>query len=481
MKKILTILLLSFLFVGCIDQNIEEKEDLSEYQLEDVNFLLITNPTKEDKSINTTWVKIEEISRNIEEKKLVDEQPIHSTYIERTIPYKSLDTSLLSIKNERNVETKLREVSYKVGESHVFYDFDGSIVNGKLFVEGEYCYIWQDKELEENAKLSIDELREFAEKFDKIYLKQIELCGPKYDGTTIYNNIINPSKKISILMTDISEPNVLGFFSSSNYFKESNFSSGIEVLVGDSVYAKDAIDTKNEGAVFSTMVHEFNHLLNFVNKQLKYDLRQETWYTEMLSMITEDFFMEDFNIEYIGSPQQRLESFISLGYMYGFKNWEEIDSNYVTYNYANAYAFGAFLARNYGGAKLIKEICTNEYVNEESVVHAVNKINGTNKTFNDLLYEFSLILFNTKNLNLQMPSLYKDCSETLNDFDFKLNKIDLSNLPSENNYSILGIRPENLENAYLGAYGFNVVVFDESTDIILKIKDFLFYRVLRLQ
>ena len=80
-----------------------------------------------------------------------------------------------------------------------------------------------------------------------------------------------------------------------------------------------------------------------------------------------------------------------------------------------------------------------------------------------------------------MPSLYKDCSETLNDFDFKLNKIDLSNLPSENNYSILGIRPENLENAYLGAYGFNVVVFNESTDIILKIKDFLFYRVLRLQ
>lgn len=476
MKKCIFVLLLSFLVFGCND-NHHVVEEFDSHELQDVNYLIITNPTDKNKDIISTWIKIENISRNIEEKKLVDEQPIHSTYIERTIPYKSLDTSLLSIKNERNVETKLREVSYKVGESHVFYDYDGSIVNGKLFVEGEYCYVWQDKELEENAKLSIDELRDFAEKFDKIYLKQLELCGPKYDGITIYNDVINPSKKISILMTDISEPNVLGFFSSSNYFKESNFSSGIEVLVGDSVYAKDAIDSKNEGAVFSTMVHEFNHLLNFVNKELKYGLSQESWYTEMLSMITEDFFMEDFNIEYIGSPQQRLESFISLGYMYGFKNWEKIDSNYVTYNYANAYAFGAFLARNYGGAKLIKEICTNEYVNEESVVQAVNKINGTNKTFNDLICEFSYILFNVQNLNTEMPSLYKDCSETLNDFDFKLNKIDLSNLPSENKLNIKGIEPNDIENAYLGAYGINFVVFNEPTDIILKIKDYLSYRV----
>ena len=284
MKKCIFVLLLSFLVFGCND-NHHVVEEFDSHELQDVNYLIITNPTDKNKDIISTWIKIENISRNIEEKKLVDEQPIHSTYIERTIPYKSLDTSLLSIKNERNVETKLREVSYKVGESHVFYDFDGSIVNGKLFVEGEYCYVWQDKELEENAKLSIDELRDFAEKFDKIYLKQLELCGPKYDGITIYNDVINPSKKISILMTDISEPNVLGFFSSSNYFKELNFSSGIEVLVGDSVYAKDAIDSKNEGAIFSTMVHEFNHLLNFVNKELKYyGLRQETWYTEMLSI-----------------------------------------------------------------------------------------------------------------------------------------------------------------------------------------------------
>ena len=106
-----------------------------------------------------------------------------------------------------------------------------------------------------------------------------------------------------------------------------------------------------------------------------------------------------------------------------------------------------------------------------------NKINGTNKTFNDLICEFSYILFNVQNLNTEMPSLYKECSETLNGFDFKLNKIDLSNLPSENKLNIKGIEPNDIENAYLGAYGINFVVFNEPTDIILKIKDYLSYRV----
>lgn len=476
MKKCLFVIFLSFLFFGCVKNN--NQDDMESHELHDVDFLIVTNPTSIDKKVLTTWAKIENLPRYIDNENISDEQPILSTYIERTIPYKSPDTSLLSIKNERNVETKLREVSYRVGEKHIFYDYDGSEINAKLFFEGEYCYIWQDINAEENATLSIEELKVLAEKFDKIYLKQIELCGPKYDGTTAYNNIINPSKKISILMTDICESNVAGFFSLNNYLKNSNFSSEIEVIVGDSVYAKDV---RYESAVFSTMVHEFNHLLNFVNKDLKYGLRQETWYTEMLSMITEDFFMEDFNIEYLGSPQQRLEKFISGGYMYGFKNWVQIDSEYVYHNYANAYAFGAFLARNYGGAKLIHEICTNEYVNEESVVQAVNKINGTKKSFNDLLCEFSYILLNPQCLNTDMPSLYRDCSETLNGFDFNLNKIDLTNLPSENKLNIKGIAPNNLENAYLGAYGFNVVVFKEPTDIILKIKDFLLYKVFRLQ
>lgn len=53
-------------------------------------------------------------------------------------------------------------------------------------------------------------------------------------------------------------------------------------------------------------------------------------------------------------------------------------------NYANAYAFGAFLARNYGGAEIIKKIATNEYVNEEAVEKA------TGKSFEELIKNFAI-------------------------------------------------------------------------------------------
>lgn len=118
------------------------------------------------------------------------------------------------------------------------------------------------------------------------------------------------------------EGSIVGFFNPNNYIfpvdeMQPFKTSKIEVIVIDSVYAKDE---KSKDAVSLTLVHEFNHLLTFVNKYLRKKLNYETWYTEMLSMVTEDFFMEDFEIQFIGSPHERLIRFINGWYIYGFKN-----------------------------------------------------------------------------------------------------------------------------------------------------------------
>ncbi len=63
----------------------------------------------------------------------------------------------------------------------------------------------------------------------------------------------------------------------------------------------------------------------------------KSWYTEMLSMITEDFLMEDLNTEYKDSPQKRLELFIMAGHKYGFGNWTQIYHDIESFNYANVY------------------------------------------------------------------------------------------------------------------------------------------------
>ena len=82
-----------------------------------------------------------------------------------------------------------------------------------------------------------------------------------------------------------------------------------------------------------------------------------TWFTEMLAMTTEDMFQKNLDILDQDSPKNRLPYF-GLGYYYGFRSWDDTKIDPLMM-YANTYAFGAFLARNFGGVDLIKNIAQN--------------------------------------------------------------------------------------------------------------------------
>ena len=469
-KKVIFPIFLVFLFIGCKNDIKSSDDGLCSSRLENVSALVITNPTENDKPKDEVWAKIQTIS-----KKMVNsvneesELKILNSYVEKTPPYNALDSSLFIPNNSRTAISDIREQSFKIGEAHIFSDYDNSRIVARMVAEGEYCYIWQDDDSLPYAKLSEEEIEDLIEKFDAIYLKQINLCGPKYNGLSQLKNIINPCKKISILLTDIKPDIFGGFFRPYDYISAKD-SAQMEVVVVDSVEAKDK---EKVSMLYSTLVHEFSHLLTFVNKSLKYGLQFDTWYTEMLAMLTEDFFMQELGVEYRNSPQARLESFVSGGYVYGFKNWAKDDSPYLYCSYSNAYAFGAFLARNYGGAKLIHEICTNEYVNEESVVNAVNKINGTSKTFSDLLKEYSFVLLNLQDIESETVSLNKESVCKINDYEYHLSKIDLANLPAQGKIEIKSIIPEKVLECDLGAYGFYFLTFEKPTNIFLGKKDFL--------
>jgi len=469
LKKIYLIFFV-FLFLSCNNNLITIDESLNPKEYKNVSALVVINPTENDKPKDEVWLQIQKSSREIGNSVTENsELKIQNSYVERTAPHNSLDSSLLVQKNSRAAESKIRFQSFKVGEVHTFSDYDNSRIVARMVAEGEYCYIWQDDEALPNAKLSEEEIKEFITKFDAIYLKQTNLCGPKYDGTSKYENIINPCKKISILLTDI-KPDVFGGFFRPYDYVSANDSAKMEVIVVDSVEAKNK---EKVSMLYSTLVHEFSHLLTFVNKNLKYGLNYETWYTEMLAMITEDFFMQDLGVDYRNSSQARLEAFVTGGYIYGFKNWAKDDSPYLNCSYSNAYAFGAFLARNYGGAKLIHEICTNEYVNEESVVNAVNTINGTSKTFSELLEEYSFLLLNPQAKKSELSSLYKESLGKVNNYEYALSKIDLSNLPAPEKVEIKSIIPEKVSECDFGSYGFYFVTFEKPTNIFLGKKDFL--------
>lgn len=481
---IISVFAAACLFSGCS----KTVDNDHEKTIKNIKSLFIINPTSVDKNRNEKWFDITTSSRQIEESEdeifeSENDINIHSpvfnpdySSFKKSFSNRSAETS-----TEPDESEKTRITSYEEGQTRVFYDnydkpFDSFFSKPRTFTcrkEGQYCYIWTcEDETDESIYLSDSEINAFAEKFDTIYKKETALCGPKYDGaeSEFGNFVVND--KVSLIINDINENKANGFYygyySPGDMYINSGFA--IEAIHLDSYAAKH--DTNN---LFSTIGHEFNHKLNFDNKTVKYGLKMDTWYTEMLSMLVEDFLYEDLQLTPLESSQTRLSLFYKGSFIYGFKNWTQIYHNIELQKYSNSYAFGAFLARNYGGADLIHEICTNEYVNEESVVKAVNKINGTKKSFDDLLKEFPATLINIYNENEKLPSLNKSTQSTIGNHIFKLNPINPKVFNLEDNFKVYSNNLKLIDYTNLDAYGFQFYAFDKPTKIRLWKEDFVLY------
>ena len=70
-------------------------------------------------------------------------------------------------------------------------------------------------------------------------------------------------------------------------------------------------------------------------------------------------------------------------------------------------------------------------------------------------------------------SFSKEIHEQINDYEYHLSKIDLSNLPAQEKVEIKSIVPEKVFESDLGAYGFYFLTFEKPTNIFLGKKDFL--------
>ena len=478
MKKTLfatTLLSLTLCLCGCDNFTKPTFENSKMEKLKDVNGFFLVNTSKTTKKTDETWSKVRAATSDK-----------NSYELTRTFYWPDLPKPINNRSANGNPVTE-NPTEYHLGDSHSFRcdSSNCNLTNGIYYAtmkyEGEYCYIWQSSgESEGKFKLNDEELKNFADKFDSIYKKETALCGPKFNGQTFTKfsqKVIPADKKVSIVLCNFKDQGIGGCFSPDCLFVENGRDyNQIECLFLNSAMTKDPDQL---AYLFSAASHEFNHMLNFVNKYFKYGIdimsnMSDRWYTEMLSMTTEDFFTADLGISYVNGPQGRLYNFIkNKTYCYGFKDWHYNDD--LTYaSYANAYAFGAFLMRNYGGAELFHEIATNNYGMEESVVQAVNKINGTNKTFSDLLCEFPHILINENNQNSEYPSLCKTSKKQLPgmpDYYYELDKIGTDKFPE--NFTIVSYSEESLQKTPLDAYGFLFVKYDDKQNVRLEYKDFL--------
>ena len=215
-------------------------------------------------------------------------------------------------------------------------------------------------------------------------------------------------------MTDIDDDNkanggVIGYFYAKDNYEKASMSGSNErimfyidaVMFANVLSTEDTWDINNRWPqeIVSTLAHEFVHMIEFYQKTiLLEESGSETWLSEMLAETTEEMVATKLKIP---GPRGVAHTDGSAGDInnkqgrYGLFNQKNTLS-LTTWkgkleDYSKVNAFGAYLTRNYGGAKLLHDMMHNTYTDEQAVVAAVNQselVSG--KSFDDLQKEWGI-------------------------------------------------------------------------------------------
>ena len=301
---------------------------------------------------------------------------------------------------------------------------------------GEHCYVWYKDAGSSEIELENNIFNIMAECFDAIYEKETYMFGSNVPKNSVqnsdeYDNIYihaTENTKINILVYDLygdvdvtsqTKSGTFGYFRWPDLIKnsaipavfaENNFPSSIEVQSNEiqCIHIDSYFLSIAPAQIILTLAHEFQHMLNYVNKSINYDNgRSATWYNEMMSMVCEDLMATQLDITNPkATPIGRLDYF-NCGHELGFKVWRSGEA--VFYSYANAYAFGAFLMRNFG-IDMIKSMAHNKYINEKSVAEALKATDAPVTSFNKALEKFSHVILTADKgytLNKSVSKTYK--------------------------------------------------------------------------
>jgi hypothetical protein len=175
----------------------------------------------------------------------------------------------------------------------------------------------------------------------------------------------------------------------------------------DSVYYADggdgnwALTDYYPSMQISTLAHELQHMIHFYQKAVvetadgvDIGLTSDVWINEMLSLMAEDFVSERFQDAgldirgprgVIGSSEGPWNN--TYGRLPGFNlyaDWPLTIWYGDPVDYSVSYAFGAYLARNFGGADLMRSILGSPHVDEAAITDALGE-QGSSLAFEDVL------------------------------------------------------------------------------------------------
>jgi len=254
-----------------------------------------------------------------------------------------------------------------------------------------------------------------------------------------YSDLIEATDEINILFTDIANDNsinggIMGYFYAKDNFKKSAFQNSNEMImfyVDSVMFANEEDGDFWQKEMYSTLAHEFQHMIHFYQKRVLNDTNDDTWVNELLSETTEDLVATKIN--HIG-PRGVSPDDGSAGDENNKKGRYPIFNKYNTTtlsrwdntlsDYSKVSSFGTFLIRNYGGAKVLHDIANNTKQHEDTIEYA------TGKDFGDLLQEWgkAVILSDIENPeDLPTYNFGDFLSTTYNDIEYDLGSINFFN------------------------------------------------------
>ena len=333
---------------------------------------------------------------------------------------------------------RIEEVPFESKKTFFLSEYKDASVkkSATLYAVNEICNVWivdDEKHIPQSKRKEVAET--YAQKFAKMHPVVCKVFGKESDLIYVtsegdfasMNEFSETGTKVNIVMYDLYNDGisgkVIGMFSNRDYFKNGLTVSGNEIdssNEGKYLYIDSYLATKNLEYTLSTIAHEFQHMINFSVKAMNQQASDSN-FNEMLSMLCEDMMQEYLNVQDAYTPKNRLRRFLSHYYDAGIRGQAT-----SLQSYSNAYAFGAWLARQYGGAALIKEMMSNGKANNECIAAAVSAIEGRAFTFDDLFQEFIAACFDG-----ELSARNKDAPQTIRSedgYDYPMRNINLTEI-----------------------------------------------------
>ncbi|MGG3693249.1 Ig-like domain-containing protein, partial [Heyndrickxia ginsengihumi] len=234
-----------------------------------------------------------------------------------------------------------------------------------------------------------------------ILQKTAALLGREFDNhiyTSDVDNFGTPSDvdhngKVNILCYDIQDGfsgdggYIAGYFSPMDLFNVEN-SNQSEIFYIDTYPLMGMGSSKDVSAAYSTLAHEFQHMINFNQKVLVQGIDQtDTWIDEGLSMAAEQI--------YTGAPlQDRIDYYNSdsdITNGHSLLYWDSYGDTLA--NYSLSYLFMQYLKDQCNqGDSIFKELINDPHSDYRAVEDLIHKYIDTNLTFGQFMTDFRAAL-----------------------------------------------------------------------------------------